>query len=369
MRKFSILIAVVAFMVSCSTGTGYKINGTVEIPEAEDTYVYLQEVKGRDINTLDSAIVTNGKFELTGNADEVQVRYLSLDPQVAGRMMSSIVLEPGNIKVAIDNEKIEVTGTKLNDALTNHEAKISEKQKDIMAISQQFQSASQEGTMTPELEEELVGKFNSIQEELSTMTADFIKSNMDNELGKFMFITNAPAYEPEMQEEILALADENYKSRTEVQAIIEKLENAKRVAIGQKFQDFTMKDPAGNDVSLSDYAGKGNVVLIDFWAAWCGPCRQEMPNVVEAYKEFKDKGFEIVGVSLDRDQESWEKGLSDLNMTWPQMSDLKFWDTPVVSLYAFRGIPHTVLLDGEGNIIAKDLRGQALHDKLAELLN
>ncbi len=369
MRKFSILFAVVAFMASCTSGTSYKIKGTVDIPEAEGTYVYLQEVKGRDLNNVDSALVTDGKFELTGDASNVQVKYLSLDPEVAGRMMTQVVLEPGNINVVAGAEEIKVSGTKLNDALFSHETKLKERQDEIRAISQKFQVASQDGSMTPELEEELVAEYNTIYEELTASTVDFIKSNIDNELGKFMFATNAPAYDEEVQEEVLALADDEFKSREEIQKIIEKLENAKKVAIGQKFLDFTMNDPAGNEVSLSDYAGKGNVVLIDFWAAWCGPCRQEMPNVVDAYKEFKNKGFEVVGVSLDRDQESWEKGLADLNMTWPQMSDLKFWDTPVVNLYAFRGIPHTVLLDGEGTIIAKDLRGKALHDKLEELLN
>ncbi len=369
MRKNFILFAILAFLASCSSGTGYKLKGVVDIPEAEGTYVYVQEVKGRDINVLDSALITDGKFELLGDAENVLVRYISLDPQVAGRLMTQVVLEPGNINVVVEQEKISVSGTKLNDALAAHEAKLGERQVEMREISQKFQSASQEGTMTPELEEELVGQYNKIYEELTASTVDFIKANIGNELGKFMFATNAPAYEPEVQEEILAMADEAYKSREDIQKIIEKLENAKKVAIGQPFLDFTMKDPAGNEVSLSDYAGKGKVVLIDFWAAWCGPCRQEMPNVVNAYKDFKDKGFEIVGVSLDRDQESWEKGLADLNMTWPQMSDLKFWDTPVVNLYAFRGIPHTVLLDGEGNIIAKDLRGSALHDKLAELLN
>ena len=140
------------------------------------------------------------------------------------------------------------------------------------------------------------------------------------------------------------------------------------VAIGKQFVDFTLKDPDDEEVSLSDYVGKGKYVLVDFWAAWCPPCRREMPNVVSAYEKYKSKGFEVVGVSFDHNREQWLTGIDTLNMTWPQMSDLKYWDSPIVELYAIQSIPHTVLLDKEGVIIEKNLRGEALEAKLAELM-
>lgn len=369
MKQIFAIIAAVALMASCSSGTGYKINGTVDVPELEGTYVYIQDIAVRDINKIDSVIITNGKFELEGDAANTVVRYIAFDPQVVGKMSTQIVLEPGAISVVADSESITVSGTKLNDALVAQNNSLSEKRNAVMEISKKFQASSQDGSMTPELEEELMEQYNSIQDEMTGSVVAFIKSNINNELGKFLFITNATALDLDVREEILALSDEEYKTRDGVKEIIESIENAKRVAVGQKFVDFTMKDTEGNSVSLSDYAGKGKYVLVDFWANWCGPCRQEMPNVVKAYKEFKDKGFEVVGVSLDRSQDEWEKGIADLDMTWVQMSDLGFWDSPVVGLYAIRGIPHTVLLDGEGTIIAKDLRGQELHEKLAELLN
>ena len=140
----------------------------------------------------------------------------------------------------------------------------------------------------------------------------------------------------------------------------------KATAVGQKFTDFEMQTPDGKSVKLSDYVGKGKVVLVDFWASWCGPCRREMPNLVEAYAKFKGKNFEIVGVSLDQDGAAWKEAINKLNMTWPQMSDLKFWQSEGAQLYAVNSIPHTVLIDGDGTIIARGLHGEELQTKIAE---
>ena len=136
---------------------------------------------------------------------------------------------------------------------------------------------------------------------------------------------------------------------------------------GLTYTDLVMKDMNDKEIKLSQYAGKGNYVFVDFWASWCGPCRAEMPNVVEAYKKYHSKGLEIVGVSFDQKKDAWTAAVKNLGMEWPQMSDLKGWQCAAGKVYGIRSIPSNILLDPQGKIVASDLRGEDLQKRLAEI--
>lgn len=145
-----------------------------------------------------------------------------------------------------------------------------------------------------------------------------------------------------------------------------KAETNSDIAVGKMAPDITLPDVNGKPFSLSSLRGK--YVLVDFWASWCGPCRQENPNVVSNYNQFKDKNFTILGVSLDQDKKAWLKAIQDDGLVWKQISDLKFWNSKAAALYHIEAIPYNVLIDPQGKIIATELRGSQLHDKLAEIL-
>ena len=149
--------------------------------------------------------------------------------------------------------------------------------------------------------------------------------------------------------------------------IAEEIKKLKQGSPGSPATMFNRKDINDKMLNLEELKGK-KYILLDFWASWCPPCRREMPNLVEVYKQYKAKGFEIVGVSLDSKQDAWEKGIKDLNITWPQLSDLQGWKNSGAALYYVNSIPHTILVDKDGTIVAKNLHGEEIAAKVAELL-
>jgi thiol-disulfide isomerase/thioredoxin len=359
MRKILFLLLAAAVLWSCQN-SNYTIKGTVADSDFEGENVYLQKSTDDGLVTVETAMIENGAFAFTGEADADALRFVALSetPQQGVQDRVPVLLERGTTTITF-GENITVKGTRLNTLFDGFRLKQRELTQKMRALN-------------AEMEEER----DKISAELQDLTYAFIKNNIGNELGKFAFRSSMNSFREDRQMELLALADERFKAEPRIARLIDRLENVKNVAVGKQFIDFTMQDPAGNTVSLSDFVGKGNYVLVDFWASWCPPCRAKMPHMVKVYEQYKEKGLEIVGVSLDgqfgdeRDYNAWTAGIADMHLTWPQMSDLDFWRSPVVVSYAFSGIPHLILLDKDGTIIARNehLQGQALDRKLAELM-
>ena len=367
MKKILFLSTIAIILASCQSKSAYTINGDVTDSIFEGQQVNLVQWTDSAMVTVDSTIITNGKFKIKGNTDSPALRFITIGEK-ENNARTIVMVEPGKINVVYDST-FHITGSKINEAYSDFDLKQKELTTKIRSLSDQYNSTMEAGIMNDTLDAELTSAYEKVADETKALNYDFIKANIDNELGQYLFMTSSGMFESDQQKEILALTSEEYKAKKNIRRIVDRLDAMEVVAIGKDYIDFTMKNPKGEYVSLSDFAGKDKYVLVDFWASWCGPCRDEMPNVVNAYNNFKNKGFEIVGVSLDKDEDKWIQGIKDLKMTWPQMSDLKLWESEVVGLYAIQGIPHTILLDKEGKIIAKNLRGEELDAKLAELMN
>ena len=157
-----------------------------------------------------------------------------------------------------------------------------------------------------------------------------------------------------------ATLSQSCKQNNNDQAVVASTEKETSTADAQVMPDFIQKDIHGEDMSALDYVKQNKITIIDFWASWCGPCRAEMPKLVSLYEQYKDKGLGILGVSLDNSEEAWKAAVSNMNMTWPQVSDLKGWDNEAAVQFGVQSIPFTMILDQEGHILDTNLRGEAL---------
>ena len=361
MRKIIFLLLTATVLWSCQNAN-YTIQGTVADPAFEGTNVYLQQITDDGLQTVETTTVHNGTFSFTGLADENALRYVALNEQTR----APLLLERGTITVAF-NDVITVSGTRLNTLLSEFRLKRDERNQAERALIDRLFALPQEEIFGAPGDEIRAAR-NQLLEERHNADIKFMTDNIGNEAGRYFLRNLISQYNFDLQDELLALTDDNFRAEPRMARVLTRIENSRNVAVGKPFVDFTMKDPEGNKVSLSDFAGQGNYVLLNFWATWCGPCIQSLPYLREAYARFHSRGFEIVGVSLDRDHNAWVNGLERLNITWPQMSDMMMWQSPVVDLYAFRGIPYSVLMNREGIIIAHNPRYAELSSILAELM-
>ena len=228
----------------------------------------------------------------------------------------------------------------------------------------EFQAANQAGDQAKM--QEIQDQFQKVVEAAQAKEAELIKANPDSYVSTFVIVSGMGQMEYEQLKEKYALLGEKAKATAHGKAIAAQIAKLESTAIGQIAPNFTVTTPEGESISLYDI--KGKVKLVDFWASWCGPCRGENPHVVEIYKEYHPKGLEIFGVSLDNNKEAWVKAIADDGLVWKHGSDLKGWQSAPAKLYSVTGIPHTILLDENNKIIAKNLRGDELKQKIAELL-
>ena len=347
---------------SCQEKAGYTIKGTIEGVAEGDT-VYLQNFVDGSLVKMDSAVVKGGAFEFKGTPDSVTVsRYVTYRKN-GMRMTAMVFIEKGDITLNMGAEANKVAGTMCNDAYQQFMDKFVAINKEMSEI---YQKSKTDTTLTDDQRKDLEKQLAEKDSLGTEMVYNCINENINNLVGVQLLTSYANAFETAKVKALLDKVPAAYSADKDIVALKEHIATIEKTEVGQKFIDFAMNTPEGKEVKLSDFISQNKYTLIDFWASWCGPCRREMPNLVEAYAQYKGKNFEIVGVSLDQDGAAWKEAIKKLDMTWPQMSDLKFWQSEGAQLYAVNSIPHTVLIDGSGKIIARGLHGEELQAKIAE---
>ena len=376
-----VLLGVVVAFLSASCGSkSYTINGTVADPSLEGAKVYktasysfAEVLADRSFQPqVDSTVVKDGKYAFVGMIDASDYCNISIgiDDQGFPRSYATVVIEPGaTVTVTTDADgKTRVSGTASNEALQQHTDADKAITDQIMAIRGQLDA---EGT-NPEEAEALRAKWDTLLEEMYENDHQFVKNNI-NDPGAWSLLYNAGVSATNGEnpvarmKELIAGADERTKQLGDYKVIVDRIETLERTMEGQPFTDLEMDTPNGGKMKLSDYAGKGKYILVDFWASWCGPCKAEMPNVVKCYHKYKDRGLDIVSISLDSNKDRWVKAVDEWGMPWHHMSDLKGWDCEGAKVYGVTGIPHMMLLDKDGKILARGLYGESLYAKLAEI--
>ena len=365
MKKISILTLAVAALglLACSgNNVKYNVKG-INAPE-DGAAVYLVDALSSE--RIDSAVVSGGTFQMKGKAEKEA--FLNLN--VEGSDWTFMFFNDG-VPVQADLSNNTLSGSDLNNRVTEADLKTDE-------MYQQYNAFVQELSALPEEEQQAkMPEYKAWFDKLRDCYLSVVEDNKDN-IVPVAFIQNVRSLAgPDKFEELLnsgaPFASHPYvldlkRKIDESLAKQKEAEEKKQAIIGQKFLDLEEADPDGNMHKLSEYVGQGKWVLVDFWASWCGPCKAEMPNVVAAYKKYHDKGFDIVGLSFDRAKDPWVAAITEWEMPWIHLSDLKYWKSVASDVYNVNSIPDNLLIDPEGTVVARGLRGEALEEKFAEVL-
>ncbi|MCP9612132.1 TlpA disulfide reductase family protein [Coprobacter tertius] len=364
-NKIVMFFTTVFTLYSCTES--YVIQGTVD-KAANGDWAYLQKQAGNTFVGVDSVQIKNGSFIFKGRQDSATMAVISVIGKEA-RSYSPLlfVLENGELEAEIDTLSV-ISGSILNDIFQRYMTKRLQIENTLQVLSRDYLTSYISGVLNDSLVTVMKKAFSDTENQLKILTKKYIISNTGNISGVFVFIQNSFLFDPQEQREIISTSEPYFRKNHEIKSFEALLERTKNVEPGMPYIDIVMQNPSGHQVTLSDYIGNGKYVLIDFWASWCGPCRKQMPELKAIYNRFKSDKFELIGVSFDNNRQEWLRYIHDNHLTWPQMSDLKGWDSEVIMLYAIQGIPHTVLIDPSGKIVANNLKGNELVQKLVELL-
>jgi len=362
MKKYLFILFVGAMLASC---TGNKDQFTIKgkVNGVDSGMIYLQKFDVDQWVKVDSSKLEKGEFSFKGSSALPEMWHIVMDEK---QIMLPVFVENAGIKVEIYVDSLDkslITGSPSHDIyqkyLTMNESVYKKMDENTMEWKK-AKDANDSATM-----KRTDSVSNELDKEMKKQLQDFAKANNKTVVSPYLVVRNSWQFELPDLEELLAAMDTSLNGSQYVQALKKRIEILKRVEIGQMAPDFTLNDTTGAPVALSSL--KGKVLLVDFWASWCSPCRAENPNVVRAFQAYHKKGFDVLGCSFDQNREKWLKAIKNDKLTWTNVSDLKGWGNAAGKLYGINSIPANVLLDKDQKIIGRNLRGEELMKKLEEI--
>ncbi|MCP2025832.1 thiol-disulfide isomerase/thioredoxin [Flavobacterium sp. HSC-32F16] len=399
---FAALMAVL--MISCKKEqTSYTFKGKID-GAADGTKVFLKIVQQDMFATVlspefitDSTIIKNGKFEFSGKIPEAKLYLLVINskktPEKPGMPLFQpsipVFLENSDVELEADLDNIplgdrllqegnfsynniEVSGSKSHELYLNYfdGVKLFDEKSSALFDKEYLPYLNPvKGSVKQPISKgvAIVTKIEDNQEKRKAYVSGFIKENINNMVGLFIAQQELSKFSVEELEKLEASITAEQKKTLTGKNLIAKISDAKSIAPGAPYIDLPFTDAAGNAVKISDYAGKGKYVMLEFWASWCHPCRADIPHLKEVYELYHPEGFEIISVSMDQDKQAWLKAVKEEKIPWLQVSDLQAFTGDLAKKYQIRGIPTCILLDPSGKIVTRNMRGSFMDKKLIDL--